>query len=468
MRRHLIVAIALAFGASVAAQQKPAPAAAPNPADLPDLKCPARRAPPPTPAPNPADIEEIPSEEELGELARLIERAAPELDAATIAGFGLPDGNNATPKRIALWGDSHLAAGIITNELRRFIEYRGHTVAARHVPATVGRAGVRLPIRHACVGSSWTYDAAYRAQSQANHGPGLMNLRSTAANSGAYLWLDLRDASRQTVVQRAVLLYQPTATAATLTISINERAQQKFVTLRATPSDPQRIGRIELATDGPLATVKLKVVQGTITIHGLAIEGAQQPGVVLDTFGITSSTARGWAQIDPAYMKAYLGDERYDAVVVEYGTNEGNTSKFNPEAYTDQLSSALTNMRAVMPDAACLLLGPTDRGVLVPRRRKTPVDLLKFAHVHEQISRIQAEVGPRFGCAAWDWQAFMGGPGGAYGWATANPALMARDLIHLSATGYRRTAAALARSLGWTEQRRTQKSGGDVRSFFYE
>ena len=461
MTRHFIAAVALALGATVAAQQKPAPPIA-NPAELPDLKCPARRAPPPQKPP--AEVEEIPSEEELGELAKLIDRAAPELDAATIAGFGLPEGNTATPKRIALWGDSHLAAGIVTNELRRFIEYRGHTVSARHVPATFGRAGVRLPIRHACVGSSWTYDAAYRSQSTSLQGPGLMNLRSTTANSGAYLWLDLRDASRQPVVQRATILYQPTGAATALTIQINERPAQRFVAVRATPADPTRIGRIELVADGPLATIKLKVVQGTIAIHGLVIEGAQPPSVVLDTFGITSATARGWAQADPAYMKQYLGDERYDAVLLEYGTNEGNTSKFSPEAYTEHLTSALTNMRLVLPDAACLLLGPTDRGVLVSRRRKTPVDLLKFAHVHEQIAKIQAEVAPKFGCAAWDWQAFMGGPGGAYGWATANPALMARDLIHLSATGYRRTAAALARSLGWTDQRRG--SGRDVRSFF--
>lgn len=463
MTRHLLAAVVLAFGATVAAQQKPAPAIQ-NPANLPDLKCPARRSPPPQPPPAAADVEEIPSEEELGELARLIERAAPELDAATIAGFGLPEGTTSAPKRIALWGDSHLAAGIITNELRRFVEYRGHTVAARHVPATIGRAGIRLPIRHACVGSSWTYDAAYRAQTTAMHGPGLMNLRSTAANAGAYLWLDLRDSTRQPVVQRATLLYQPTVAATAVTIQINEGAPQRFVAARATPSDPTRIGRIELTTDGLLATIKLKVVQGTITIHGLQIEGAQPPSVVLDTFGINSATARGWAQADSEYLKNYLGDERYDAVLLEYGTNEGNTSKFNPEAYAAQLTSALTNMRAVMPDAACLLLGPTDRGVLVSRRRKAPVDLLKFAHVHEQIAKIQAEVGPRFNCAAWDWQAFMGGPGGAYGWATASPALMARDLIHLSATGYRRTAAALARSLGWTDQRRG--AGRDVRSFF--
>jgi lysophospholipase L1-like esterase len=462
--RRLVLAIVLAFGATLAAQQKPAPAAS-GPKDLPDLKCPAKRAPPPQKPP--VEVEEIPSEEELGELAKLIERAAPELDAATIAGFGLPEnGNAATPKRIALWGDSHLAAGIITNELRRFIEYRGYTVGARHVPATIGRAGVRLPIRHACVGSSWTYDAAYRAQTPALHGPGLMNLRSTSANAGAYLWLDLRDASRQPVVQRATLLYQPAVAAAAVTISINEGPAQRFAMVRANPNEPGRIGRIELSAAGPLSIVKLKVVQGTITIHGLTIEGTTQPNVVLDTFGITSATARGWTQADAAYLKQYLGNERYDAVLLEYGTNEGNAGKFNPEGYADQLSAALTNMRTVMPDAACLLLGPTDRGVLVPRRRKGPVDLLKFAHVHEQISRIQAEVAPRFNCAAWDWQAFMGGPGGAYGWATASPTLMARDLIHLSATGYRRTAAALARSLGWTDQRRGLGNGRSVRSFF--
>ena len=43
----------------------------------------------------------------------------------------------------------------------------------------------------------------------------------------------------------------------------------------------------------------------------------------------------------------------------------------------------------------------------------------------------------------------FGGAGGAYRWLYADPPLMASDLTHLTPAGYRRTAGALARSLGW-------------------
>jgi lysophospholipase L1-like esterase len=43
----------------------------------------------------------------------------------------------------------------------------------------------------------------------------------------------------------------------------------------------------------------------------------------------------------------------------------------------------------------------------------------------------------------------MGGPGAAYAWARTSSPLMGGDLIHLTPAGYRRSAALLARHLGW-------------------
>jgi hypothetical protein len=62
---------------------------------------------------------------------------------------------------------------------------------------------------------------------------------------------------------------------------------------------------------------------------------------------------------------------------------------------------------------------------------------------------VQAEVAADAGCAAWSMQDAMGGPGHAYQWAQASPALMSRDLIHFTVTGYRRLAQEFARDMGW-------------------
>ena len=45
-------------------------------------------------------------------------------------------------------------------------------------------------------------------------------------------------------------------------------------------------------------------------------------------------------------------------------------------------------------------------------RRSRP-DYLKFARIHREITVAQTRIGAHFGCAVWDWQAYMGGPGGS-------------------------------------------------------
>ena len=165
-------------------------------------------------------------------------------------------------------------------------------------------------------------------------------------------------------------------------------------------------------------------------------------------FGLPSATARGWSKVDLPYLKKSV--DRYDAVILEYGTNEGAVERFNPSAYAGMLGAALKNFRQVFPDSSCVLMGPTDRGMRIPARRKDGrLDLMYYPRVHQQITRIQMEVGAQFGCAVWDWQKFMGGPGSIYRWARETPPLAASDLIHLTQSGYRRTASGLAQSLGW-------------------
>ena len=181
--------------------------------------------------------------------------------------------------------------------------------------------------------------------------------------------------------------------------------------------------------------------------------------VTMDVFGLPSATMRGWSQVEAAYLKDALRGTSYDAVVLQYGTNEGNATNFDRDKYASGLAASLAGLRAVFPDAACLLIGPTDRGVRIrkpsARSRRTakpqpPADLFKYARVHSEISLVQAEVGRRYNCASWDWQAFMGGPASIYSWVLSSPPKAARDLTHLTPAGYRQSAAGLAKALGWS------------------
>ena len=142
-------------------------------------------------------------------------------------------------------------------------------------------------------------------------------------------------------------------------------------------------------------------------------------------------------------------------------------------------------MKTVFPTAACILIAPGDRGILVRRSanirkkkgqssrivqktdnripsmqapsgkgsRKKPapkIDLFVYSKIHAQIGLVQAEVAAEAGCRTWSMQDAMGGPGHSYDWARQSPALMSKDLIHFTVAGYQRLAQKFAKDMGWT------------------
>lgn len=349
--------------------------------------------------------------------------------------------------RVGVWGDSHVAAGFITDEIGKHLEAAGLSVDTRAIPASLGRPGVRLPVRRVCKGEGWRFQAGYTAVEPVNVGPSLANLRSSRA--GDYLWFDLRHRSDRNV--RGVQIhYLPERGRAAIGVRVDDGSEVRVELEQVRDHAAASPGVIDLRGSSSISTLKLRVLQGDVVLQGLTLDYAESAAMTIDVFGIPSATAKGWSNADLSYLKQSMPPGAYDAIILEYGTNEGAVGRFDAAKYAAMLTASLRSVRQVFPGSACLLIGPTDRGVRVPaERRSGRVDLLQYSRIHQQITRIQAEVGARFGCAMWDWQRYMGGAGSIYLWARETPALAAPDLIHLTPTGYRRTATALAQSIGW-------------------
>jgi lysophospholipase L1-like esterase len=346
------------------------------------------------------------------------------------------------PRRIALWGDSHVAGGALAATLMQNLRDKGYSVGAHLLPPTMGRANVTLSgLRAYCIGSDWTTQLAYTSASPTDTGPALAT-RSVEAGRSSHLWLDLRNAAQEPDVNEVQLIYR-SAAGASLSYVI-DNGKPSIVRLAATATSSV----VTFGAHGLMSTVKLNVSRGKLTLLGVVLGRKREPDITLDVFGIPSATVRGWANVDPRSLRHALHGVRYDGVVLQYGTNEGADADFDPDKYSTLLDRALRNLRQVLPDASCVLVGPPDRGVLKNQRGVQP-PLLIFASVHQRIEQIQQRVGSRFRCEAWNWQDLMGGPGGSYGWERAHPSLMGRDLTHLSPGGYQLTARSLARSLGW-------------------
>jgi lysophospholipase L1-like esterase len=420
----------------------------PLPPTVPELHCPpaAHQPAPPVPHVNGLTTEntEIPGAADVGDMARPVELYPPVLDLDNLAAFKLT-GEDGKPRarRFAVWGDSHVAAGPMMGQLVAAIRARGETVATRFLPPTMGRANVRLPALHSyCIGPGWSTELAFKDPGPMATGPALAT-RVASAGPDSYLWLDLRTAQMQPQMKQVTLVYRASASDAQIGVSVDDGAE-RIVTLAAGST------RQAIAADAALSTVKIRLASGSLALEGIVLCYIEPPLVSFDVFGLPSSTIRGWGNVDPDAMATALGGERYDGVILEYGTNDGAVEPFDAGAFQNSLIAALSNMRRVFPDADCVLIGPPDRGVLLPKVRGTKrPDFLKFARIHARIADIEAQVGAKFGCVPWDWQAYMGGAGGSYGWAHHNPVLMGADLTHMTLDGYKRTGAALAQSLGW-------------------
>lgn len=430
--------------------------------DAPDLHCgkvPAKPRAAPVPD---ADPHEVPDEDEVQSQLSQFQETGP-------ASAGMPDTRPSValrrlwsplpgqPLRVGVWGDSHLAAGFWSQELQRLTQLPAQSVRSRFMPASINRPGVRLPFRKTCTGPQWQYEPAHAvASGAADPGPGLVNMFTR--HNEAWLSWDMRNAMGLPDKRQVRLMYQQTRTPITLAIRVDGGDEQRLdLQGREGPAV------LDLVGDEPISTVQLRVAQGPFRLHGLEWPLSAETRLQLDVFGYPGATVAGWRQIQAADLAPWWGASPYDVVMLAFGTNEGNVQPFDASAYAQMLQASVGTWRQAFPEAACLLVAPGDRGILVRRsqknrskpgqvtpsdRSRTP-DLLKFTRVHAEIGRIQKQVAQAHGCYFWSMLDAMGGAGSAYRWAQQNPAWMARDLIHFTVPGYQRLAQLMAQDLGW-------------------
>lgn len=372
-----------------------------------------------------------------------------------------------TWKRIGIWGDSHAAADFFSEALIKAMGLDEQGVLPGFISPFVVSPSVRLPLRKVCKGGGWKMEHAYINRNlDVKWSRTLTRLRNQSPN--AYLWIDFRSSQlANTFKALYIRLVQGINTSenthALVRISVNG-AEAKLIDIDTTQEH-----QLKIASDSPIATLQLEIIEGNIGIEGFIPYYNSNPSYLFDTFGIPGATAKGLQ-----FMQGSQEDDEdpwplYDLIIASFGTNEGNNLHFNQEAYAKDLQKSLSALRQKYPNADCVLIGPTDRGIFVPRSRlmskkvctvsqeankkkarkkkkickivpPPKIDMLPYARIHETISQTQASIAPQFGCQSWSWQEAMGGKGGIYRWLYRKPALAQRDLIHLTAEGYKHSA----------------------------
>jgi len=234
-------------------------------------------------------------------------------------------------------------------------------------------------------------------------------------------------------------------------ISIDGKATEISTAGKAGPaykrwSVPDEHHRIELTARS----------ESPIRIFGMSLE-RNNPGVVIDTLGIPGARATTQLLWDDALQREHMQRRKPNLVILAYGTNESGDDDHAIDDYAARLRKVITRMRLAIPDASCLLIGPSDR----------PVRLEDGQYVERprtaEVVATQREVAFEFGCAFFDVVKLMGGPLGMLDWCDGEPPYGASDHVHFTNRGYQVMGNVLHDALMERYDQPPALIGGDVR-----
>ncbi|MFF7106291.1 SGNH/GDSL hydrolase family protein [Pseudomonas sichuanensis] len=326
------------------------------------------------------------------------------------------------PVGIVQLGDSHTAADLFSGELRRLLQAQYGDGGIGLVPASSvpGIRNDRVIIKSEA--RQWQLVSARNQQSSQFPLGGYLSLPQ--ANRSSVL-LKARDEDRQRYKVSA--LYQSTGNATLLANGGQRRplaitnGQWRFSPAFANLGLP-----LQLGVEGG----------GNIALGGWYLQGQRNAGVIYSALGINGARQEVVDKWQPGWLDS-LKAVRPDLVILAYGTNEAFDDTLDLGLYQSQLEATLRSLRKDLPQAAILLVGPPDS----IKRRKAGSCAARQPQPLASVIRIQKQLAQRHKALFWDWQAFMGGPCSIAGWQANG--LARPDLVHLTADGYRKSAAGL-------------------------
>ncbi len=343
------------------------------------------------------------------------------------------------PVRISAFGASHTGGDFFTGQLRRSLQDRygdrGHGFV---FPASLYQ-GHRANDINLCDSGGWRSDWVGRKTSRGDGLHGFTGASLSTADPLDFAWIqttvdNLHGRSWNRIQVWA--LGQPGG--GSLEVTVDDADPVVISTTRA------RAELIHLfidVPDGPHRAMVRTQGDGEVRLFGITGE-RQDTGVIVDAIGIRGRVARTWLDWAPELRGPGLQGLQPDLILLAYGTNEAADTDYAMWRYRQDLRGVLGVMRAALPDAACILVGPSDRAVVVRKGKE-----YKIWGRTAPVAQVQREVAPEFGCAFWDWQMAQGGPGSMLSWRAWEPPLAGWDYIHFTQRGYERSAELFLASL---------------------
>jgi lysophospholipase L1-like esterase len=205
---------------------------------------------------------------------------------------------------------------------------------------------------------------------------------------------------------------------------------------------------------------------GTVSIASVAIYNTRA-GLTYNSVGYPGATVDILNKLDNRLFLSNLRRLNPQIVVLSFGSNEGEKASLDIAAYTEHYRKVIAKIRAALPGVTIVMIGPPEAEQLpshckdkaretatcrVPSETTASASradacewkpLAKLADVREA----QRKLAQREGAVFWNWASIMPKECGADRWLNQSPVLMAKDHLHFTITGYKKSAAAFLDTL---------------------
>jgi lysophospholipase L1-like esterase len=326
--------------------------------------------------------------------------------------------------RVMHYGDSHIAADILTAVLRHsFQDDFGDAGTGYILP------GLKWPwySRHGITNggsAGWNIvGIGNKIPLEEDNHVGLGGLSLTTDRADERLWVSAPSGHFD-----LYLLKQPGG--GSIDVALDGAKAYQNISLKSDHLEPFYLN-IDAVTDTPdgLHTLELTTLTaGATRVLGVVLEN-DSSGVVYDALGINGARATRPLSWDWNILSSNIKRRNPDLIIVAYGSNEVSDSDLELNAYEKNFSHLLAQLRAAAPQASLLVIAPPDRNIRVGRNWRA---------IGAMPGLIEAQRQAAFsnGAAFWNLYHGMGGAGSINNWTRQAVPLAQPDHVHLTKPGY--------------------------------
>jgi lysophospholipase L1-like esterase len=424
----------------------------------------ARPAAPPGAAPNDAASAPSASATAAPDDAQAAE--PPSVVAALAHGSQSParrqGGAGQRPITILQLGDSHTSADFLTGEIRRRLQETYGNGGSGYVTAGRPHIGVLSSTLKISVSQGWTYQALQRSEEVGEFW--MSGFNTVASREGETLSFTSEKAETFDVIEIEAIR-RPGG--GSFEIKLDGKVEGSFdlagqkvepIVIRLVPDQ----GPTNQVRDLTLTTRS----DGTVSIASVAIYNTRA-GLTYNSVGYPGATVDILNKLDNRLFLSNLRRLNPQIVVLSFGSNEGEKASLDIAAYTEHYRKVVAKIRAALPGVTIVMIGPPEAEQLpshckdkaretatcrVPSETTASASradacewkpLAKLADVREA----QRKLAQREGAVFWNWASIMPKECGADRWLNQSPVLMAKDHLHFTITGYKKSAAAFLDTL---------------------